>query len=288
MSLHFSFGHTSTLLLVEQLVDLRCSFCYPEISGFRMGHERVGVLPRTKRWSRIAEEISAFCAEKTGVEKLVRSTLRNVDSRFRRIHRDAGVKAAFEFLVALARGRGRPLQNTELVLSHNPTLIELAGALKHWVLVHRESAEYSGIAERAALDAVTSWISRYDQPALLGRLTSEEIWSHASTGAGFCEFARIFFARFTERYLNYFLDRVASAEVDSVSTREQLQQSLGSHVNDISLHAFETSKITQSFAAGWFNKLARQEALTQSQIQSFLGVAFGKIREELLLEARDE
>ena len=49
--------------------------------------------------------------------------------------------------------------------------------------------------------------------------------------------------------------------------------------------AFETSRITQSFAAGWFNRYARERAPTKAELEGFLSVAFGKMREELMREA---
>jgi len=97
--------------------------------------------------------------------------------------------------------------------------------------------------------------------------------------------ARLFFAKFTERYLNYFLDREASAVLPNASERDRLASQLQQHVDGVSKYAFETSRITQSFAAGWFNLHARQRTPSKDELESFLSVAFGKMREELIREA---
>ena len=56
------------------------------------------------------------------------------------------------------------------------------------------------------------------------------------------------------------------------------------HIDDVSHHAFETARITQSFAAGWFNRYARDGMPTADEISGFLSHSVGKLREELLRE----
>ena len=57
------------------------------------------------------------------------------------------------------------------------------------------------------------------------------------------------------------------------------------HSREITNHAFEISKIMQSFAAGWFNKHALDSAPSDASVTDFLKMSFGKVREELRLEA---
>ena len=64
-----------------------------------MGHERVGILPKTKRWRTIVNDMSSFPASDNNVPVIARQTLRNVQNRFVDIERDKGVQAAFKFLV---------------------------------------------------------------------------------------------------------------------------------------------------------------------------------------------
>jgi hypothetical protein len=93
--------------------------------------------------------------------------------------------------------------------------------------------------------------------------------------------ARTFFASFAERYLCHFLERHASSQLPSISAREDFARSLYKHIDEVSHHAFETAKITQSFAAGWFNKHAVESRPSDREIGGFLAIAFGKLREEL-------
>jgi len=55
-------------------------------------------------------------------------------------------------------------------------------------------------------------------------------------------------------------------------------------IDAVSKHAFETARITQSFAAGWYNRHAREGVPTDEEITGFLAIAFGKLREDLRRE----
>ena len=94
----------------------------------------------------------------------------------------------------------------------------------------------------------------------------------------------MFLSKYTERYLKYFLEREASIALNTVQDRQNFSDNIAEHINAISKHAFETSKITQSFAAGWYNKHAKNNLPTDGEVESFLKLAFGKIREELWRE----
>jgi hypothetical protein len=85
--------------------------------------------------------------------------------------------------------------------------------------------------------------------------------------------------------LKYFLHREASAQLTTVEARDAFEASLDLHVEDISRHAFEATKITQSFAAGWYNAHARRARPDKQELDRFLSFAMGKLRQELLRES---
>jgi len=60
-----------------------------------MGHERIGILPRTKRWTSVVSSLASFSDSESNISEIAQKTLRNVQSRFEDIERDSGVQAAF-------------------------------------------------------------------------------------------------------------------------------------------------------------------------------------------------
>lgn len=256
-----------------------------------MGHERIGALPRTKPWRAVVGDLARLQVEETaGIARIARRTLENVRQRYDRIHTDSGVTAAFTYLLWLSNRALRPTDIDRLIginLGQNPSPVRLASKLNEWVSQNADFPEYAEIARRAGGETIAIWTRERGRQRQLfgGEPDASRVWEMAADAGGFCELARLFFAKFTERYLRYFLEREASAELPSLIARERFSQRLWDHVDSVSRHAFETSRITQSFAAGWFNKYARTAQPTDSQIRSFLALAFGKLQEELRRES---
>lgn len=250
-----------------------------------MGHERTGALPKTEPWRRVVQQIAAFDGNEQQTRQLANDTLDNVRDRFQAIQRDANVQAAFKFLTELGASASGT-RATSIQLPQNPTPFAVAKALDREMRPERGSAEYSALAKAAATDAIAHWYTdNASQPSLFGSAEENStIWRKAGTAEGFCEIARLFFAKFTERYLNYFLEREASAVCRTVEQRQLLDNQLRDQVDRVSRHAFETAKIAQSFAAGWYNRHAKDTSPTADEVSGFLAIAFGKLREDLRRE----
>jgi hypothetical protein len=256
-----------------------------------MGHERVGTLPKTKRWNVIVREMANCGTAGFDVSGIAAQTLTNVQKRFRFIEQDAVTQAAFTFLVSVAV-LSRDPDNPALLQSLLPepterlTPLKLAKALRYYTGEAGTRTEYGLIAECAATDALALWYDQHKtQPSLF---TSSEntydVWHQAGNAAGFCELSRLFFSKYVERYLNYFLEREASTVLTVVDDRNQFHEAIQSHVDEVSRHAFETAKITQSYAAGWFNRHASEGSPSDEAMSNFLAYAFKKMRDELMVE----
>jgi len=250
-----------------------------------MGHERVGALPKTEPWQKVVKNIADFDGNEEQSRRIANQTLENVQTRFESIQRDPNVRAAFKFLTELAVS-GAGGRATSLKLPENPTAFTIAKALDTVVRAQDGSSEYAALAKAAATDAIANWYAQnMTQPSLFGTPEqNSEIWRKAGTAGGFCEIARLFFAKFTERYLNYFLEREASAVSRTIEQRELLQRQIRDQIDAVSKHAFETARITQSFAAGWYNRHAKDAVPTDEEIAGFLTIAFGRLREDLRRE----
>jgi hypothetical protein len=250
-----------------------------------MGHERTGALPKTEPWRRVVQRIAAFDGNEQQTRQIANDTLDNVRDRFEAIQRDPNVRTAFRFLTEIGASASG-VRPTSTQLPQNPTLFAIAKALDSQLRVERGSTEYAALAKAAATDAIVHWYTENaGQPSLFGSAEQNStIWRKAATAPGFCEIARLFFAKFTERYLNYFLEREASAVCRTIEQRDVLEKQLRDQIDNVSRHAFETARIAQSFAAGWYNRHANTSTPSEDEISSFLAIAFGKLREDLRRE----
>lgn len=257
-----------------------------------MGHERVGWVPKTQKWLDLIEKIGLAYAGQADVQDVAAQTLKNVQAQYKNLSRDDAVKSAYAYLLkfALACGKddiGAALQDVGLSNPERASILDIVRSMRSSIPVEQASTEYGDLAINAAADALGTWQREFASKQMSLFDTSNnslESWRDLGDGGGFCQLSRVFFGKLTERYLKYFLDRVSSATCTSLEGRERFQQGIEKHVDDISQHAFETAQITQSFAAGWYNKHKADELVTDTQLEGYLGIAFGKLREELRIE----
>ena len=85
--------------------------------------------------------------------------------------------------------------------------------------------------------------------------------------------------------MKYYIERAAASSIDDYETLQKFNNQLNEQTQAIADHTFEISKLTESFAAGWYNKNVVDSLPSTQQVEGFLGHAFGKLREEFRREA---
>lgn len=256
-----------------------------------MGHERVGSLPRSARWIAVVGRIAGAEVSPEEATELADATLTNVRRRFEGLADEEAVQAAFRFLVALPLATRSPDPSATLLsgcgvgIGAPPSPLALTKAFQA-SLEQLPHSERSDLAAKALADALSQYAldPRFKQTTIFGG-SPWDTWREADSAAGFCELSRLYFSNLTERYLRYFLDREASAALGDPERVAEFRAQLRTTIDSISRHAFETSKITQSFAAGWFQRHAKTGMPSQASMRGFLSHSLHKIREELRREA---
>src|SRR4030042_3814926 len=153
-----------------------------------MGHERIGFLPRSKRWREVVEAIANSPTDyPLEISHLADNTLRNVSDRFRRLHKDGGVQAAFGYLVSLAPShlpKGSGMASPKATLEENPSPARIAKNLNDWVNQHATSREYAELACRAAADTIAKWTRAQSKQQLLfdENSSATRVWSETANG----------------------------------------------------------------------------------------------------------
>lgn len=261
-----------------------------------MGHERIGYLPKSKKWRTIVDEVANFTANRDTIAQIVNQTTKNVIDRYDNIETDKGVLAAFKFLILLSQSARQKNSNEFLAkqgiqLPKNFNLLGLSKAIREFINTNSESKEYSTFANHALIETVSQWSQQnkiQQQIQFDNDNNSFDEWRSASDGRGFCELSRMFFSNFTNNYLKYFLEREASAKINNLFDRDIFNKKLDQHLNEISKHAFETAKITQSFSAGWYNNHVKDETPSNEKIKGFVSYCFKKLNSEIIRDTEFE
>lgn len=256
-----------------------------------MGHERIGFLPRSKQWNAIMNQLSLFGGGGTTVEQISNETLNAVKKTYETMPFDDSVVKALYFLTTLAFSAKQEdqinfLNENGYNVDERISLFSLMSSAQTYITTDAGSLEINKIAK----DAVMQAIIEYQQNHENGQLSflsehSSNVWSNAGTGAAFCEMARTFFASFTERQLKYYIERTAASSIDNYEALQAFNQQLSAQSKSIADHTFEISKLTQSFAAGWYNNNVINSLPDEKQVEGFLRISFGKLREEFRREA---
>jgi hypothetical protein len=256
-----------------------------------MGHVRMGFLPRTKQWNAIVQQLSLFGGDASVVPKITDAALSAIKKTYQAMPFDESVIKAISYLANLAFSAKQEDQIAYLnshgyFVDNNLSIFSLVASAQRYITTENESLEINKIAKDAAMQAVIFYHEKHQdyQLNLFGDERLNPLCS-IGNGAAFCELARSFFAIFTDRQIKYYVERAAASTIDNYGELEKFTSALSAHTSAIADHAFETSKIMQSFAAGWFNKHAVASPPSDEDVIAFLRTSFGKMREEFRREA---
>lgn len=252
-----------------------------------MGHIRLGTLSQSKKWREVVELLNSDASLKNVAEASARAS----EHDLARASNDPSFQFISRLLVELpllARSPGfynslEEMGFTENALSSVPKLLsEINNAIDRNAFDLGQSSDLGALAQSALLETLSIKL-RDNLPSLFQPEPAEirRALGQFSGGQRFAELARDFFARLTYKSLDYYLSRELanhtgtearfSSDADRVSFERALFQ-----------HTFETSRIVEEFAGGWYGKTVwKEQNLTPESINKFTQYAFKKMRSEL-------
>jgi hypothetical protein len=252
-----------------------------------MGHVRLRILPKSRKWNQVVDELRVGA----DIDELAASAADAAEASLEAASSDPAFLHAFWLLtqVPLA-ARGPAFANDLLRLGvqvdDHPSLLEvgtaISAAIDRHTLEHGHGTDLGEMAQMAAVESLAAMVGP-NLPSLFepnAREVQREIGRFAS-GDRFSVLAREFFARLTQRSLDYYLSRELSNHIGSGerfendAARSQFEDALGRHCR-------ETARIVEVFAGGWYGKNVYQgDGLTPAAVRRFAPVAFRKLRAEL-------
>ena len=259
-----------------------------------MGHERIGFLPKRKQWQAIVLGLSEYEIGSSTTAKIANDTLSCIQKSYAQMPYNESISKAIKFLALIAVSAKQPdqlsfLRSNGCDIDDTISLYTLVDNAKGLITTDKGSLE----VHKLAIDAVLQAMTIYQRDHTSNQLSflspqSEQVWQNVGSGAAFCELARSFFASFTDRQIKYYVERSAASAINDYAAMQSFTLGITHMTDAISHHAFETSKIMQSFAAGWFNKHANTSIPSDKEVTDFLRISFGKMREEFRREAEKE
>jgi hypothetical protein len=252
-----------------------------------MGHIRLGRLPRSKRWQQVVELLQLGA----DVETIAAAAAVAAERDLKRATDDPAFVQTLWLLTQLplaARGPAfaADLQALGLSVADRPGLMEVVAAFTDAVDRHsRGLPGRTDLGEMAQMAAVESLVALIGQslPSLFLPTPEEvqrEIGRYAS-GDRFSLLAREFFARLTQRRLDYYLSRELANHIGP-GARFGDDVARSAFNAALKRHCREASQIVKEFAGGWYGKNVYQnDGVQRSAIPRFAAVALKKMGAEL-------
>lgn len=257
-----------------------------------MGHERIGFLPHTKQWRILMDQLTEYDGDPQDIKKIANQTLLAIKKTYEQMPYDESAIKAIQFLATLSVSATKEdqisfLQSNGYIVSSELSNYSILANVNKLIATDTGSLEINKIVKDSIMQAVIEYSKskqQFEQVSLFSD-NHQNVWERIGSGAAFCEMTRSFFAAFTSRQLRYYLERTAASTINDYSRLHSFIMGVDEHSAEIADHSFETSKLMQSFAAGWYNKYAKDTIPSKSEVVDFLRTSFGKLREEFRREA---
>ena len=252
-----------------------------------MGHIRLGTLPRTRRWKEVIDLVAGGGGDAAAIAS---ATLDAAEHDLSEAANDTGLRHAFWLLTQVPDAATSPdfasaLRAVGMTVSDAPSAAELTSAFTQAVDDRVEATKSrSGTGELAQIAAAET-LSMFlrDRASTLFGSTTEDVrfeLAKAATEVRFGLLARDFFARFTGRYLAYFVSKELPQNIGPNRRFGNLDEARA-FSSALDLHCREASKIVEAFAGGWYSKARFEKDLTEARAGRFVTYALKKVRSEL-------
>lgn len=253
-----------------------------------MGHIRLGELPRTRKWSQVV----ALLEGGAGTAQVANATINAAEKEIRSAGQDKGVVETVWLLsrlplAARSDNFAEALRNCGLSVSDSPGLMEIIGAVSDVIDSRMPNCkgrtDLGEMAQMAAAETLTAVIGGRTQ-SLFGTTPDDvrNAFSKLATNKQFSSFAKDFFARLTNKCLNYFLSRELSHHIGEKERFPTLSQQ-AEFTEALETHCKESARIVEEFSGGWFSKKNWEKGgdISRQDIAAFTGYAMTKLTAEL-------
>lgn len=252
-----------------------------------MGHVHLGYMPRTREWTDVVQ----LLVQGANVNQVAVAAIRAVEDGLKTAASDSGVVATVRLLlqIPLAARRDRfsdALSACAIQVPPDPSFMDILGGFADAVDAalpnNRGRTDLGEMAQMAAAETLAATVGA-ESDSLYGASAEDTRAAFAglATAKQFGLFARMFFARFTFKTLDYFLSRAAADHVGE-GKRFTTLESYAEFSKALELHCKEAARYVETYSGSW---ATREAYLTKGEfggdlVPRFVGGAMAKLVDE--------
>jgi hypothetical protein len=258
-----------------------------------MGHIRLGRLPAGKQWDQVVELLRVGGS----VGDLAAATADAAESELRSAGGDPALSYTVWLLTQLplaARSQKFKEKLGELGFdtgAEQSVLSLVSGfsrAVDRNVAGRSDRTDLGELARQAAAESLSSALGATTES--LFRSEAEDVQrelGHLATKDRFAGLARDFFARLTQKTLEFYISRELPNHVGPGKSKASINQQIEFRTA-LQRHCREASLIVEEFAGGWYSKSNFLGTLSPTTAQGFADYALKKMRDELRARRSDD
>ena len=258
-----------------------------------MGHLRLGRLRTTNRW----KDVITLMSSGADIAELAAATAFAAETEFKAAQGDPALAWTVWLLTQLPlAARSGQLADKLGGLGFDPSaansLFNLVAGFTQAVDVHSSGnfrrTDLGEMARLAAAESLSVMVGA-GLPTLFN-VTPDDVQRELSKFASkdrFAKLTRDFFARLTQKSLEYYISRELPNHIGPDKPIANISQQIAFR-SALECHCREASEIVEIFAGGWFSKANFQGTLTPDAAQHFADYALKKMRDELRARRADD
>ena len=259
-----------------------------------MGHIRLGRLPKTKNWSQV---VSLLDNHESDVSDIAKQTLFAAKKAYRNFDSDPGVVYCYWLLTrltwharsdsfdkAIEEHLGINLSNQQSSLG---VVSKISDHAAQQIKQMGKSTIFTDIAQLSMRQTLSEIIG--EKTNTLFGSTSEDIhlaFRSLATKKQFALLSRRYFSTFLNRVIQFFINKEISNHVGGESRFKNIDE-VSKFEDALSAYCYQSAKIVEDFAGGWYSKKNWQGDISQEDARKFVHVALRKFRDELALESKN-
>ena len=255
-----------------------------------MGHIRIGRLPKIRKWKQV---ISLLNSKESSSSDIAATTTRAAEGFFSGFKTDPSLGFSYWLLTQITyRAQSdnyiKELRKIGLDISKVNSAFDflslIADFTRTQIEIRKATFPISEFTQLSLREVITETIGEHSQ-SLFGN-TFEDIQfacRRFSSPRQFSKLARLYFAKVFKRSLQFFISKESPCKVGGERKFGDIS-SLSNFDIALDTYCYQSAKIVEEFAAGWYSKRNWQGEISEQDAQGFVAVALDKLRAEIVRE----
>lgn len=256
-----------------------------------MGHIRVGRLPKTRKWSQV---INLLNTRDSTPADIASATAKAAKEFIIKRSTDPSLVFSYWLLTQIARHArtkdfDKELKKFGLDITQANTAFDFLAYLADFTRIqirlrHNASFPISEFAQLSLQEVLTETIGQRCR-SLFGT-TLEDIrlaCRKYSSPNKFAKLSRLYFSKVLNRCLQFFVSKETANKLGHGRKFEDIFE-LSDFNAALKSYCFQSAKIVEKFAGGWYSKHVWLDKLSENDAKGFVFIAMDKLREEIARE----